>query len=136
MGAGDHDDRVVPLHTHKLLATLQHNLCFPDSPQRNPIVSRQASTTAVLHASERRSHRTIQTPGSLALLGLPTSAPMAGAGLRTLLALMHHCVQDRDQGGARRRQADRDGHCRGRRLPGLCRRGDRRQVQAIAPSPA
>ena len=39
--AGDHDDRVVPLHSHKLLATLQHTLAgSDDSPQRNPLVAR------------------------------------------------------------------------------------------------
>jgi len=39
--AGDHDDRVVPLHSHKLTATLQHVLCEDaDSPQSNPLVTR------------------------------------------------------------------------------------------------
>eukprot|EP00803_Ostreobium_quekettii_P007603 evm.model.scf_98.5 EVM.evm.TU.scf_98.5 scf_98:31915-34323(+) len=38
---GDHDDRVSPLHTHKLLATLQHVLAGkPDSLQRNPLIAR------------------------------------------------------------------------------------------------
>ncbi|PWZ46296.1 hypothetical protein Zm00014a_040700 [Zea mays] len=38
----DHDDRVVPLHSLKLLATLQHVLCTSteDSPQTNPIIGR------------------------------------------------------------------------------------------------
>uniref|UniRef100_A0A7N0VLS1 Peptidase S9 prolyl oligopeptidase catalytic domain-containing protein n=1 Tax=Kalanchoe fedtschenkoi TaxID=63787 RepID=A0A7N0VLS1_KALFE len=38
----DHDDRVVPLHSLKLLATLQHVLCtsLEDSPQTNPIIGR------------------------------------------------------------------------------------------------
>jgi len=36
----DHDDRVVPLHSLKLLATLQHVLCAEDSPQTNPIIGR------------------------------------------------------------------------------------------------
>uniref|UniRef100_A0ACD5TCE2 Uncharacterized protein n=1 Tax=Avena sativa TaxID=4498 RepID=A0ACD5TCE2_AVESA len=38
----DHDDRVVPLHSLKLLATLQHVLCtsIEDSPQTNPIIGR------------------------------------------------------------------------------------------------
>ncbi|KAK9792686.1 hypothetical protein WJX73_000704 [Symbiochloris irregularis] len=40
--SGDHDDRVVPLHTHKLLATLQHTLAGSgrDSLQRNPLLAR------------------------------------------------------------------------------------------------
>lgn len=37
---GDHDDRVVPLHTLKYTAELQHVLCQPGSAQRNPIVAR------------------------------------------------------------------------------------------------
>ncbi|KAL3840160.1 hypothetical protein ACJIZ3_024751 [Penstemon smallii] len=38
----DHDDRVVPLHSLKLLATMQHVLCtsVERSPQTNPIVGR------------------------------------------------------------------------------------------------
>ncbi|PNW76248.1 hypothetical protein CHLRE_12g542100v5 [Chlamydomonas reinhardtii] len=43
LATGDHDDRVVPLHTLKLLATLQHNLAAADpaaSPQRNPLLAR------------------------------------------------------------------------------------------------
>ncbi|KAI3464749.1 hypothetical protein Pfo_021412 [Paulownia fortunei] len=38
----DHDDRVVPLHSLKLLATMQHVLCtsMEKSPQTNPIVGR------------------------------------------------------------------------------------------------
>ncbi|CAK9178360.1 unnamed protein product [Ilex paraguariensis] len=38
----DHDDRVVPLHSFKLLATMQHVLCttLDKSPQTNPIVGR------------------------------------------------------------------------------------------------
>ncbi|XP_056684665.1 uncharacterized protein [Spinacia oleracea] len=38
----DHDDRVVPLHSLKFLATLQHVLCtsLENSPQKNPIVGR------------------------------------------------------------------------------------------------
>lgn len=38
---GDHDDRVVPLHSHKLLATLQHCAATDESDeQRNPLLSR------------------------------------------------------------------------------------------------
>ena len=38
---GDHDDRVVPLHSHKLTATLQHVLAGDDnSAQRNPLITR------------------------------------------------------------------------------------------------
>ncbi|KAJ7519090.1 hypothetical protein O6H91_20G022400 [Diphasiastrum complanatum] len=38
----DHDDRVVPLHTLKLLATMQYvlNKSLPNSPQTNPIIAR------------------------------------------------------------------------------------------------
>lgn len=38
----DHDDRVVPLHSLKLLATMQYVLCksVENSPQTNPIIGR------------------------------------------------------------------------------------------------
>ncbi|KAH9307240.1 hypothetical protein KI387_035151, partial [Taxus chinensis] len=38
----DHDDRVVPLHSLKLLATMQYVLCksMKNSPQTNPIIAR------------------------------------------------------------------------------------------------
>ncbi|XP_031375378.1 prolyl endopeptidase [Punica granatum] len=38
----DHDDRVVPLHTLKFLATMQYVLCtsLENSPQTNPIIGR------------------------------------------------------------------------------------------------
>ncbi|KAG8378018.1 hypothetical protein BUALT_Bualt08G0094600 [Buddleja alternifolia] len=38
----DHDDRVVPLHSLKLLATMQHVLCtsLERSPQTNPLIGR------------------------------------------------------------------------------------------------
>lgn len=38
----DHDDRVVPLHSLKLLATMQYVLCtsLEESPQTNPIIGR------------------------------------------------------------------------------------------------
>ncbi|XP_039138195.1 prolyl endopeptidase [Dioscorea cayenensis subsp. rotundata] len=38
----DHDDRVVPLHSLKLLATMQYVLCtsIDNSPQTNPIIAR------------------------------------------------------------------------------------------------
>ncbi|CAL5412093.1 unnamed protein product [Camellia sinensis] len=39
----DHDDRVVPLHSLKLLATMQYVLCtsLEKSPQKNPIVGKE-----------------------------------------------------------------------------------------------
>lgn len=42
LSTGDHDDRVVPLHSHKLIATLQHELArAPANPgQRNPLLIR------------------------------------------------------------------------------------------------
>ncbi|KAL1193179.1 Acylamino-acid-releasing enzyme 1 [Cardamine amara subsp. amara] len=38
----DHDDRVVPLHTYKLLATMQYELglSLENSPQTNPLIAR------------------------------------------------------------------------------------------------
>ncbi|KAJ3681935.1 hypothetical protein LUZ60_014508 [Juncus effusus] len=38
----DHDDRVVPLHSLKLLATMQYKLCasVENSPQTNPVIGR------------------------------------------------------------------------------------------------
>ena len=36
----DHDDRVVPLHSLKLIAELQYRLCREGSPQRNPLAIR------------------------------------------------------------------------------------------------
>ena len=41
LSTGDHDDRVSPLHSHKLLAELQYQLAGKaDSSQRNPLVAR------------------------------------------------------------------------------------------------
>lgn len=43
LATGDHDDRVVPLHSLKLLAALQQAAAAPGggaSPQRNPILGR------------------------------------------------------------------------------------------------
>lgn len=40
---GSHDDRVVPLHSHKLIAQLQHVLASADSSgstQQNPLLER------------------------------------------------------------------------------------------------
>ena len=38
--AGSHDDRVVPLHSYKLIATLQYAARAEDSPQLNPLLIR------------------------------------------------------------------------------------------------
>ncbi|KAI8465889.1 MAG: prolyl oligopeptidase [Monoraphidium minutum] len=43
LATGDHDDRVVPLHSHKLISELQHTLAAADpaaSAQRNPLLIR------------------------------------------------------------------------------------------------
>ena len=37
---GDHDDRVVPLHSLKLAATLQHTLCGAGGAQTQPLIVR------------------------------------------------------------------------------------------------
>lgn len=37
---GSHDDRVVPLHSHKLIAELQHTLGGEGSTQFNPLLER------------------------------------------------------------------------------------------------
>ncbi|KAK9672894.1 hypothetical protein RND81_12G132800 [Saponaria officinalis] len=38
----DHDDRALPLHSYKFLATMQHVLCtsLENTPQKNPIIAR------------------------------------------------------------------------------------------------
>ena len=62
--AGDHNDKVVPLHSHKLTATLQHTLASgPASVQRNPLITR---------VEVRASHGA----------GKPTEKVIAGALLR------------------------------------------------------
>lgn len=39
--AADHDDRVVPLHSYKMISTLQYTLAdYPNSAQRNPLLIR------------------------------------------------------------------------------------------------
>lgn len=41
LATGDHDDRVVPLHSYKLIAQMQHMLtAAPESAQRNPLLLR------------------------------------------------------------------------------------------------
>ena len=101
--AGDHDDRVVPLHTHKLLATLQHALCFEaDSPQRNPIISRCNPLTrsqAVLRISQNRPSLASSRPAFHGRSGAAcTQSACARAldfgllGLQSWLTC--HCLQD------------------------------------------
>ena len=58
LATGDHDDRVVPLHSYKLVAELQHQLAQAQpeaSAQRNPLLIRIEVRTypgSVLCASE------------------------------------------------------------------------------------
>ena len=48
---GDHDDRVVPLHSHKLLAALQHCAAHDEADeQRNPLIARIEVRTS-MHVS-------------------------------------------------------------------------------------
>ncbi len=53
LSTGDHDDRVVPLHSYKLIAELQHTLAgSKDSVQRNPLLIRidvSVSASRILH---------------------------------------------------------------------------------------
>ncbi|XP_073035067.1 uncharacterized protein [Primulina eburnea] len=55
----DHDDRVVPLHSLKLLATMQHVLCtsLERSPQTNPIIGRIESKAG--HGAGRPTQKVI-----------------------------------------------------------------------------
>lgn len=55
----DHDDRVVPLHSLKLLATMQYVLCtsLEKSPQTNPIIGRIESKAG--HGAGRPTQKTI-----------------------------------------------------------------------------
>jgi len=44
--AADHDDTVVPSHSYKFVAALQHVLAgYSNSPQRNPLILRIAHNT-------------------------------------------------------------------------------------------
>ncbi|WJX09143.1 prolyl oligopeptidase [Trifolium repens] len=55
----DHDDRVVPLHSLKLLATMQHDLVtsLDKSPQTNPIIARIECKAG--HGAGRPTQKTI-----------------------------------------------------------------------------
>ncbi|KAK2398349.1 prolyl endopeptidase [Trifolium repens] len=55
----DHDDRVVPLHSLKLLATMQHVLVtsLDKSPQTNPIIARIECKAG--HGAGRPTQKTI-----------------------------------------------------------------------------
>ncbi|KAF9686650.1 hypothetical protein SADUNF_Sadunf02G0011400 [Salix dunnii] len=55
----DHDDRVVPLHSLKLLATMQYILCtsLENSPQTNPIIGRIECKAG--HGAGRPTQKTI-----------------------------------------------------------------------------
>jgi prolyl oligopeptidase len=55
----DHDDHVVPLHSLKLLATMQYILCksVENNPQTNPIIGR--IDTKPGHGAGRPTHKLI-----------------------------------------------------------------------------
>ncbi|KAG6543552.1 hypothetical protein Mapa_015046 [Marchantia paleacea] len=72
----DHDDRVVPLHSLKLLATLQYELCRKDtnSPQTNYIIARIDSKAG--HGAGRPTQKIIdQTSDAFSFFAMVTEAP-------------------------------------------------------------
>ncbi|BFI40336.1 prolyl oligopeptidase [Marchantia polymorpha subsp. ruderalis] len=72
----DHDDRVVPLHSLKLLATLQYELCKKDanSPQTNYIIARIDSKAG--HGAGRPTQKIIdQTSDAFSFFAMVTEAP-------------------------------------------------------------
>ncbi|KAJ3012419.1 hypothetical protein HKX48_006288 [Thoreauomyces humboldtii] len=66
---GDHDDRVVPLHSHKLLATLQH--AAPNNPK--PILER-VETKAGHGAGKTTKQRIEEATDKFAFIGLTLGA--------------------------------------------------------------
>ena len=93
--AADHDDRVVPLHSYKMIATLQHTLAgYPDSPQRNPLLLR-VDHNAGHGGGERIACRLIASPPARACLAaLLRQRAVSGAALtRATARCSQGCAQ-------------------------------------------
>ena len=60
---GEHDDRVVPLHSLKYAAELQHQLCRRDSEQRNPVLLRVDTRTG--HSAGKPTDKLLQETATI-----------------------------------------------------------------------
>ena len=86
--AADHDDRVVPLHSYKMIATLQHTLAaYPGSPQRDPLLLRVDHNAGHGGGERPRCSPVAAVPGKACLLMLLCILPQAPCWLVARLAV-------------------------------------------------